>query len=209
MNKKTIKDQKEIVREVNEKLIIEAAEQVFASYGFKGATTDQIAKQSGLPKANIHYYFRTKANLYHQVLIGILSEWMVSAQAFDNHEEPKQALTHYVKSKMAFSRMRPNASKVWANEMLHGAPVVNEFLKTTLKTWLDDRINVIQSWIDSGKINSVDPTVFIYMIWSITQHYADFERQMVLLNNGQPYTDEEYQYRTDQVVQLILKSVGL
>ncbi|PCJ48984.1 MAG: TetR family transcriptional regulator [Gammaproteobacteria bacterium] len=204
-----MKDQKELVREINERKIIEAAEQVFARYGFKGATTDQISKQSGLPKANIHYYFKTKANLYHQVLAGILNEWMESAQAFDNQEEPKQALTQYVESKMEFSRKRPFASKVWANEMLHGAPVVSEFLETTLKNWLDDRVQVIQNWVESGKINSVDPMVFIYMIWSVTQHYADFERQIVLLNHGKEFTDEEFSEKTQQVVNLILTSVGV
>lgn len=204
-----MKDQKELVREINERKIIEAAEQVFARYGFKGATTEQISKQSELPKANIHYYFKTKANLYHQVLVGILNEWMESAQAFDDHEEPRKALTQYVVSKMEFSRSRPYASKVWANEMLHGAPIVSEFLETTLKNWLDDRVKVIQGWIDTKKINSVDPIVFIYMIWSVTQHYADFERQMVLLNSGDSYSDEEYEIKTKQVVNLILTSVGL
>ena len=204
-----MKDQKELVREINEKKIIEAAEQVFACYGFKGATTDQISKQSKLPKANIHYYFKTKANLYHQVLAGILNEWMDSAQAFDDQEEPTKALTEYVKSKMDFSRKRPFASKVWANEMLHGAPIVSEFLETTLKTWLEDRVSVISSWVKSGQINDVDPCVFIYMIWSVTQHYADFERQMVLLNEGKDYTDAEFKEKTDQVVKLILTSVGL
>jgi len=204
-----MKDQKELVRELNERKIIEAAEHVFACYGFKGATTEKISKQSALPKANIHYYFKTKANLYHQVLVGILNEWMDSAQAFDNQEEPRQALTQYVESKMEFSRLRPYASKVWANEMLHGAPIVTEFLETTLKNWLDDRVKVIQGWIDSDKINPVDPIVFIYMIWSVTQHYADFERQMTLLNSGNGFTDEEYKVKTEQVVKLILTSVGL
>ena len=204
-----MKDQKELVREINERKIIEAAEQVFARYGFKGATTDKISKQSDLPKANIHYYFKTKANLYHQVLAGILNEWMDSAQAFDHQAEPRQALTQYVESKMEFSRLRPYASKVWANEMLHGAPIVSEFLETTLKTWLDNRVTVIQGWIDAGKISPVDPIVFIYMIWSVTQHYADFERQMVLLNSGNCYTDEEYKNKTKQVVKLILTSVNL
>ncbi len=204
-----MKDQKAIVREVNERKIIEAAEHVFADYGFKGATTDQIAKQAGLPKANIHYYFKTKSDLYREVLERILDEWMVAAQAFDNCEEPRIALTQYVESKMRFSRLRPFASKVWANEVLHGAPVVGKFLETTLKSWLDDRVKVVGEWIESGKIKPVDPNAFFYMIWSMTQHYADFERQLEILNQGHPFTDEEYQEKTEQVVQLILTSVGL
>lgn len=204
-----MKDQKEIVREVNERKILEAAEQVFAHYGFKGATTDQISKQAGLPKANIHYYFKTKSHLYHQVLERILDEWMAAARAFDNYEEPRAVLTQYVESKMGFSRLRPFASKVWANEVLHGAPVAGKFLETTLKTWLEDRVKVVGDWIESGKINPVDPNAFFYMIWSMTQHYADFERQLEILNQGRQFTDEEYRQKTKQVVQLVLTSVGL
>ena len=204
-----MKDQKEIVREINERNILEAAEQVFANYGFKGATTEQISKKAGLPKANIHYYFNTKAMLYRAVLERILAEWMVAAQAFDIYTEPSVALSHYVESKMEFSRKRPHASKVWANEVLHGASVVSEFLETTLKGWLEDRINVVNGWINDGKMREIDPKTLFYMIWSMTQHYADFERQLEILNHGEPYTDEEYQQKTQEVVQLVLSSVGL
>ncbi len=204
-----MKDQKEIIREANEKNILQAAEQVFAQYGFKGATTERISKQAGLPKANIHYYFKTKSLLYRDVLERILDEWMVAAQAFDEYKEPRVALTHYIEAKMAFSRQRPFASKVWANEVLHGATVVGEFLETTLKSWLEDRIQVIRKWIDNGDIIPVDPNAFFYMIWSMTQHYADFGRQIEILNNGRRYTEEEYQQKTAQVVELILRSVGL
>jgi len=204
-----MKDQKEIVRELNQQKIMEAAELVFAQYGFKGATTDKISKQASLPKANIHYYYKTKDNLYRHVLERILEEWMDAAKAFDDYGEPKIALTKYVESKMNYSRTRPFASKVWANEIIHGAPVVGTFLETTLKKWLDDRITVISGWIAEGKINSVDPSAFIYMIWSTTQHYADFERQIEILNKGERFSDEEFEQKTTQVVQFVLASVGL
>ena len=205
----TMKDQKEIVRELNQNKILEAAEVVFAQYGFKGATTDKISKQAKLPKANIHYYYKTKENLYRKVLEHILNEWMDAAKVFDDFAEPKLALTKYVESKMNYSRTRPHASKVWANEIIHGAPVVGTFLETTLKQWLEDRIEVILEWIGAGKINPVDPRAFIYMIWSITQHYADFERQIEILNHGKKLSDEEFELKTQQVTKFILAGVGL
>ena len=204
-----MKDKKEITREVNRKKIIQAAENVFANYGFKGATTEQIAKQAGLPKANLHYYFKTKTILYREVLEGILEEWMIAAQTFDKYDEPKIALTRYIEAKMHFSRTRADASKVWANEVIQGATSVSEFLETTLKEWLENRVKVISGWIADGKIDPVDPCALFYMIWSMTQHYADFERQITILNHGKRHTDDEFQEKTEQVVHLILKSVGL
>ncbi|MFT6735130.1 MAG: TetR/AcrR family transcriptional regulator [Polaribacter sp.] len=204
-----MKDQKEIIRETNELKIMEAAELVFAHYGFKGATTEKISKQADLPKANIHYYYKTKANLYQCVLERILSEWMDAAEAFDKYDEPKKALTKYVHSKMKYSRTRPYASKVWANEIIHGAPIVGTFLETTLKEWLEDRITIIEGWIESNKIKKIDPTTFIYMIWSVTQHYADFEKQLEILNQGHSFSDEEFNKKTEQVTQFVLAGVGL
>ncbi|MEJ2444478.1 MAG: TetR/AcrR family transcriptional regulator [Exilibacterium sp.] len=204
-----MKYQKELVREANERKIVAAAELIFAQYGFKGATTERIAKQAGLPKANVHYYFKTKFDLYRRVLALILEEWMSAATVFDEYDDPRTALETYVRSKMMFSRSRPLASKVWANEILHGAQVLGGFLDTTLKTWLQDRVHVVEGWIAQKKIKAVDPHALFYMIWSTTQHYADFERQLVLLHGGQPFSDREYEQKIEQVVELILGSVGL
>jgi len=202
-------DQKEIVRDSNQKKIMEAAEVIFAQFGFKGATTEKISKLAGIPKANLHYYYKTKAILYQQLLEVILNEWMEAAEVFDKFEEPTVVLSKYVRSKMQYSRNRPLASKVWANEIIHGAPVVGSFLETTLKQWLNDRVDIIRSWIEQDKIQSVDPTAFIYMIWSVTQHYADFEQQIQILNQGETFTDEEYELKTQQVVKFVLSSAGL
>jgi len=204
-----MKDQKKIVRDSNKKKILAAAEEVFAQYGFTGATTGKISKLAGIPKANLHYYYKTKAILYQESLQRILNEWMEAAEVFDDIEEPRLALTKYVRSKMQYSRSRPVASKVWANEIMHGAPVVGTFLETTLKKWLDERVEIIQSWITKGKIKAVDPTAFIYMIWSATQHYADFEQQILILNNNQRFSDEEFELKTKEVINFVLASVGL
>ncbi len=204
-----MKDQKEIVRDSNQKKILSAAEDVFAQFGFKGATTEKIAKLTGIPKANLHYYYKTKAILYQELLEKILNEWMEAAEVFDDIEEPRLALTKYVRSKMQYSRNRPQASKVWANEIIHGAPVVGSFLETTLKRWLEDRTRIIKKWIEQGKIHSLDPTAFIYMIWSVTQHYADFEQQIKILNHRKSYTDEEFELKTQQVIKFVLASAGL
>jgi len=197
------------IREANQALILEAAERVFALHGYKGATTEQIAREAGLPKANVHYYFRTKANIYRQVLKHILDDWMAAAATFDAEHEPEQALRTYIAAKMAFSRQRPYGSKVWASEIMSGAPVMEKFLGTTLKSWLRERERIIRGWIRDGKIKPVDPHALLFLIWACTQHYADFERQIVILNGGKEMTDQQYLERTNQLIDLILNSVGL
>lgn len=197
------------IREANEALILRAAEKQFALHGFRGTTTEAIANEAGLPKANVHYYFRTKANLYRQVLKAILGDWMEAAAAFEADEDPRRALTLYVTTKMQFSRQRPYGSRVWASEIMRGAPVMERFLGTTLKAWVNARVRTIRSWISAGKIRAVDPQVLLYMVWAVTQHYADFERQMVILNGGDEFDDRQYKEKVEQVVRLVLGSVGL
>lgn len=197
------------IREANEARILQAAEKMFALHGFRGATTESIAKEARLPKANVHYYFKTKSNLYRQVLQNILQDWMEAAATFEAYEDPEHALRTYITAKMEFSRQRPFGSRVWANEIMRGAPVMERFLGTTLKEWLNERVKIIRGWIHDGKIRPVDPKSLLYMIWATTQHYADFERQIVILNGGDAFNDRQYRQRIEQVVGLILGSVGL
>ena len=201
---------KEKIREENELIILIAAEKVFAKHGLKGATTKQIADMAKLPKSNIHYYFHTKLNLYKYVLESILVDWMKAADTFDTFDEPREAIRYYVGAKMDLSRTRPFGSKVWANEIISGAPVMEEILSSRLKKWVDSCVNSINTWIELKKIANVgDAHTLLYMIWATTQHYADFDYQVTILNNGNKLTESEFEEKKQQVIDLVLRSVGL
>jgi TetR/AcrR family transcriptional regulator len=200
---------KAVTREENERLILYAAEKVFAVHGFKGSTTNQIAREAGLPKANVHYYYSTKLKLYRCVLEDILQDWMQAARVFETHAGPAVALSRYIEAKMDLSRRRPYGSRVWAKEIISGAPVMQEALSSILKTWVDECETTINRWVAEREINAVDAKALLYMIWATTQHYADFDRQIELLNNGRSLSDQEFAEKKQQVTALILASVGL
>jgi TetR/AcrR family transcriptional regulator len=197
------------IRVANQTLILEAAERVFALSGFRGATTEQIAQEAGLPKANVHYYFKTKSNIYRDVLRSILNDWMKASSSFEAIKDPEESLRDYIRAKMTYSRQRPHGSRVWAREIMSGAPVIDQFLGTTLKSWVNERTRIIQDWVDSGKIEPVEPQALLYLIWATTQHYADFERQIMILNDGSMMTESQFDERTEEVVKMILRCVGL
>lgn len=50
-----------------EQAILEAAKKMFAEKGFKGATTTLIAAEAGVTHAMLHYYFRTKEQIFIKV----------------------------------------------------------------------------------------------------------------------------------------------
>ena len=201
---------KESIREDNELIILTAAEKVFAKHGLKGSTTKQIADMAELPKSNIHYYFHTKLNLYRCVLESILVDWMKAADTFNTFEEPREAIRYYVGAKMDLSRVRPFGSKVWANEIISGAPEMEIVLSSRLKKWVDSCVSSINTWVKLKKIVDVgDAHTLLYMIWATTQHYADFDYQVMILNNGKRLTDSEFEEKKQEVIDLILRSVGL
>ena len=194
-------------RRRGEELILRIAEEVFANQGFQGATMTEIGKRAGLPKANIHYYFSSKAKLYQRVIDDVFSVWLKAADKFDDHDDPRLALTAYINAKMELARSRPNGSKVWANEIIHGAPMIRDYLETHLLEWCVSREARIQSWIDRGMLRPVKPRYLLYMIWASTQHYADFDTQINLLNGGEALSDEAFEEAKQTLIDVILNGL--
>ena len=198
-----LKAAKAHIRAENERLILEAGERIFAQHGFRGSTMQMIADQAGLPKANLHYYFDSKEKLYRCVVEKIFEIWLQAASSFENSDEPKEALKLYIYEKMQISRRHPYGSKVWANEVMQGAPIIQDFLETQLRSWTDGRIESIQAWIAAGKIRSVEPRWVMYMIWATTQHYADFGHQIETLNADAPLSEAQWEAASETVFEVI------
>ncbi|WP_127115518.1 TetR/AcrR family transcriptional regulator [Shimia sediminis] len=195
-------------RQESEKLILSAAEKVFAEAGFGGATMQLIADVAGLPKANLHYYFPTKESLYRQVVQNIFQIWLQAADVFDAADGPEEGIGAYIDAKMEISRRHPAGSKVWASEVMHRAPVIQDYLETTLAEWTEGRIAVIERWIEEGRMDPIDPRHLLYMLWATTQHYADFGHQIDTLNGGAPLNDAQWNAAKASVKRIILRGIG-
>ena len=158
--------------------IMDAALEVFSAYGYRGSTIDQIASQSGLSKPNLLYYFATKEDIYVAVLEHTLSDWLEPLKDLDAAGEPAEELWSYIQRKLQLSRTAPKASRLFANEMLQGAQNIKPYLKGDLKQLVEEKCQVIQDWIDAGKLRPIAPLHLLFMIWATTQHYADFDAQI-------------------------------
>jgi TetR/AcrR family transcriptional regulator len=178
--------QKTRIQNQNEALILDAALEVFSVYGYRGTTVDQIAAKCGLSKPNLLYYFKRKEDIYTAVLERTLALWLAPLQALNADNDPIEELTHYISAKLDLTFARPDASKLFANEILHGAPHVGAFLKGPLKELVAAKAKVIESWISAEKIRSVDAEHLIFAIWAVTQHYADFGVQVEAVMGGKP-----------------------
>jgi TetR/AcrR family transcriptional regulator len=197
------------IRQANEAHILAAAERVFAGAGFGGATMAAIADAAGLPKANLHYYFGSKQDLYRAVLAQTLQDWLEPTHVITQDADPKTAIEAYIRAKMALSVQRPHASRVFANELLHGAPVVKGLLETDLRDMVQRKAKVIAQWVRAGRMAPVDPVHLFFTIWAATQTYADFEVQVCAVLGHSELTPKDQTQATEHVVALLLRGCGL
>jgi TetR/AcrR family transcriptional regulator len=159
-------------------LILEAALDVFSQHGFRGATIDQIAEAAGMSKPNLLYYFASKEQMHRRLLEEMLDLWLDPLREFDAEGDPIPELRSYIRRKLEMARDFPRESRLFANEMLQGAPHAIDVLEGELKALVDDKAKVLEGWMDEGKIARTDAYHLIFSIWATTQHYADFDVQV-------------------------------
>ncbi len=164
----------EHIRARNEKMMLKAAVELFSRKGFDGTRIAEIAQVSGLPKANVYYYFATKQAIYTRLIESLLAGWDKALEHISADREPREALAAYVAAKLEYSRKHTSESRLFANEMLGGGQFISRQQKQHVRAITRERAAVIQGWIKKGKLAPVDPNHFLIMLWATTQFYADF-----------------------------------
>lgn len=157
--------------------IIQSALNVFSTYGFQGTSIEQIANESGISKSNLFYYFSSKEELYIEVLSQVLEEWLKPLKEFTVELEPAEAIGNYIDIKFMLSKKKPEASRLFAFEMMQGAPYLLPLLKGPLKKLVKEKTEIIEKWIEMGKLKPVSGVHLIMHIWAVSQHYSDFAIQ--------------------------------
>jgi TetR/AcrR family transcriptional regulator len=166
------------IQEENEEKILDAGLEVFSTWGYRGATVDQIATLAGMTKPNLLYYFRRKEDIYLAVLNRTHEMWLEPLERLDAAGDPATEIAAYIDRKLELSRDNPKASRLFAMEIIQGAPILGETLRGRLKTLVDEKAAVVGAWVKEGRLAPVDPHHLIFMIWATTQHYADFDTQI-------------------------------
>ena len=197
------------IRDRNFQVILEAAEEEFARFGYAGTSTQKIADRAGLAKANVHYYFNSKEKLYLALLDNIISLWNDYFDEVKVEDDPSQVLDTFIRKKVSLAYSRPLASKLFATEIIQGAPHIKEYIRTEMRSWVRRKAGVIEQWIEQGRMKNVDPVYLIFLIWSSTQHYADFETQVLTIMNRAEYEQEMIDNISDFLSQMILSGCGL
>ena len=193
------------IRERNKELIVRAASEEFADKWFAASKTSDIAAKAGVPKPNVYYYFKSKENLYREVLESIIDPILRASTPFNADGDPQVVLSNYIRSKILISRDLPFASKVFASEIMHGAPHLSETQVEQLNAQAKHNIACIQTWIDRGQIAPIDPNHLMFSIWAATQTYADFDWQISAVTGKAKLDEEDYEAAAQTIIRLVLK----
>jgi TetR/AcrR family transcriptional regulator len=189
--------------------ILLAAKEEYALHGFSGTRMQAIANRAGLPKANIHYHFKNKQGLYLAVLDQIIDTWNQPFEWVSTDDDPAVALDNFIRTKVQQSYDDPAASRLFASEIIQGAPHLQEYLRNRMRPWVKARAVVIESWISAGKMRDTDPYQLIFMIWASTQHYADFQAQVLAILNKAEFDMDLQQETASFISGIILRGCGL
>ena len=198
------------IRQRNRQLIINAAVREFAQKGFSGTTVQSIADRAELPKPNVHYYFGSKETLYQEVLTHILSLWDGSLDLLVAEDDPKAFIKEYIAKKISFSRENPEASRIFAAEVINGAPHMKKRFGKQYHEWFTGRCDIIKQWQAAGKINpDLSAEHLLFIIWASTQHYADYELQVKAALGQKRLKLEVYEQAEKTLIALVLAGMQI
>ena len=196
------------VRQKNIQIILQAAEDEFVASGFKGASIRDIARRAGLPKANVHYYFNSKVELYGAVLNHIMELWQSVFSGLNPDDDPATALRQFIRAKMKYVLAHSNASRIFSSEILHGGQHIKDHLQP-FNDWIQEKSEVINGWIAQGKMKQVDPVHLLFTIWATTQYYVDYGSQVASVLGKNDLDSGDMEAYTESVCQMILGGCGI
>lgn len=166
------------IQKRNTALILDAALGEFSARGYAGTTLDRIARTAGLSKPNLLYYFPSKEVIYGTLLSGLMDTWLEPLRHLAPDGDPVDEIVAYVLRKLEMSREYPRESRLFANEVLQGAPRFLALIEGELRALVEEKAALIEAWQSAGRLRALDPRHLIFSIWSTTQHYADFDTQV-------------------------------
>lgn len=190
--------------------ILESAEKLFLEQGFLKTTTGQIAQLAGCNQALVHYYYRTKEQLfervYEQKIQLLFSNFIAEVETCDSFEE---SITRMVRMHFRFLKENPMLPSFLLNECLNNPLERKSALKArlsvlipTVKRRLEETLN---REIAAGNIRPISVLDLLFSIISL--NVMPF-LVMPLFQTLSDSSDEEMQtllaHREEETVNLIL-----
>ncbi|MDB5816487.1 MAG: TetR family transcriptional regulator [Rhizobacter sp.] len=188
--------------------IREAAIAEFSLHGFKGTSTQAIAERAGLTKPQLHYYIKSKEELYEELLYSVLYGWS-DAFSFDaTSNDPREVLARYIRKKVDYALDHPGLSRIFTNEVLGGGPNLGQYWPVAVRS-TQQKVDIIEGWIAHGLIRRLDARLFLMHLWGMTQHYADYGVQVNVMLGLAPDAPLDREPIVRELTTFVLAGIGL
>jgi len=196
-------------RELKEDRILRATARLLAKHGFQGTRMEDIAKEAGVPRPNLYYYFPSRNHIYRRIIEDLRREWVNALEQITPEGEPAAVIRDYIRAKIEYSRKYPAASKIFADEVIRGSGILTTAENEEIKRLTDDKCAVIERWMDEGRMDRVDTRHVFFLVWCATQYYADFEQQIKNVLGVKRLTRAHFDTAADTIARIVLKGCGL
>lgn len=196
-----------------EEKILLAAEEMFMDKGYDATSTTDIAKKVGCNQALIHYYFRTKENLFQQIFMKKF-QLILSYIIPENHPNDfENALLRFIDS--YFNMLSKNRKLPF---FLITELIMNEKRRNALRLHLlmqSEKLGYYAKWdklvkeeIKNGKIRpieTIDLTLDVISLVVFT--FLSLPLYSDLFQSNEVQIEKYLQHRKEEVVTLILKGI--
>lgn len=154
--------------------ILEAAEAVFADYGFEGARMQQVAEQAGISVGSLYSVFASKAELFSDVLTHRLPELLALAmESARDAADPRESLVRGMDVYIGYLLEHPSWLRIHLREHPWGlgpTRATNEQL-SAWREGLDLQARVLDEAMRAGQVVSGDPVLMARSIAAMQQVY--------------------------------------
>ena len=196
-------------REATKAEILDAAEEEFAKYGLAGAKIDAIAARTGVTKAMIYYYFKSKEVLYQEVFQRLAIELNQMIQQSHLEQLPAEvALKMAIRSAIAYEASHPYRGRLWFHEAIQ-----NQGKYGQLTGWQDSFVflmGLLERGIAEGSFRQIDPFLTTINILGICTFYFDAQENLSYIKpDRQLLSQEMIEKQTQEVINLVLGGVLL
>lgn len=197
----------ERIRQRNEKAILRAATTLFAKKGFDGTRATEIAERAGLPKANLYYYFNTKEEIYRAAIRHLIAGWDKALRHIRADADPFEALEAYVREKLDYARKNADESRMFANEIISGAPFLSRADRKHMHDITLEKTLIIEQWVAEGRMRPVNPRHLFIVLWSTTQFYTNFEKITCDTLEKPRLSPSDYEDAARTIVETVLRGL--
>lgn len=190
-----------------EAMIRAHAQSHFARFGFDGTSLEGIAADAGMTRHSMLYYYPSKEALYRSVLDEVLVSWLGNMSDLSEAGDPLVALQAYIEAKMRLTQSNPQGVRVFTQEVLAGAPRYGEVLVQRVVPSLHADVARFERWAAQGLIARVDFTHLLFLVWAMTQAYADHEAQFALYLGKARLEAPDYAEATRLMVRMVIAAL--